>query len=48
MSNTTNKHIFTEYRSSITQYLNDFDLTLLRSLKVKYIGAIRLRIYGSY
>ncbi len=31
MSNTTRKYIFTEYRSSITQGLNDLDFDLSRS-----------------
>ncbi len=38
--------MFTEYHSSITQYLNDLDFDLSMSLKVKSIGAIRLPIYG--
>ncbi len=42
MSNTTSKYIFTEYWSSIIQYLND----LSRSLKVNSIGAIKLPLYG--
>ncbi len=46
LSNTTRKYIFTEYHSSITQYLYDLDFCLSRSLKVKSIGAIRLPIYG--
>ncbi len=37
--------IFTIYRSSTTQYLNDFDFEPLRSLKVKSNGSIRLPIY---
>ena len=45
-SNTTRKYIFTEYRSSITQYLNGLDFGLSRSLKLKSIGAIRLLIYA--
>ncbi len=47
MSNaTTMKYIFTEYCSSITQYLNDLDFGHSKSLKVKSIGALRLPIYG--
>ncbi len=42
MSNTTRKYIFTEYWSSIIQYLNG----LLRSLKVKSVCAIKLFVYG--
>ncbi len=46
MSNTTGKYIFTGYRYSISQYLNDLDFDLSRSLKVKPIVAIRLPTYG--
>ncbi len=48
MSITTRKYIpvFRDYRSSITQYMNDLDFDLSRSLKVKSIVAIRLPIYG--
>ncbi len=47
MSITTRKYIpvFRDYRSSITQYMNDLDFDLSRSLKVKSIGAIRLPLY---
>ncbi len=46
MSNTTRKYILTEYRSSITRYLNGLDLYLSRSLDITSTGAIRLLIYG--
>ncbi len=46
ISNTSRKYIFTEYWSSIIQYLNDLDFDLSRSLQVKSIVAIRLPTYG--